>query len=137
MTLVAGKKTAFACIIMIAVLEFVASTNGAISRDMLFFADALHLPLVFRDIFELGGELSDWYQTPAPYWFPDFLLYLPSALLAKTNYILIAILAVVQVMYTVESNIYTHISPIGFLWKDNLMSAMLEAGGAAQKILKI
>ena len=99
--MVAGKKTTFACIIMIAVLVFVASTNGAISRDMLFFADALYLPLLFRDIFELGGSLSDWYQTPAPYWFPDYLLFIPSALLAKTNYIRIAIMAVVQTMSSV------------------------------------
>lgn len=94
------QNTNYFIMLILLGIVFVAATNGAISRDMLFFADALYLPLLFRDIFELGGSLSDWYQTPATYWFPDYLLYIPSALLAKTNYMRIAIMAVVQVLAT-------------------------------------
>lgn len=52
----------------------------------LFHADALYLPALFRDLFEHGGRLRDWFLTPAPYFFPDFLIYLPAYLLGKGPY---------------------------------------------------
>ena len=42
----------------------------------LVHSDALYLPVLFDDLLRRGGSLADWYLTPAPYFFPDFPLYL-------------------------------------------------------------
>lgn len=42
----------------------------------LVHSDALYLPVLFDDLLARGGALGDWYLTPAPYFFPDFPLYL-------------------------------------------------------------
>ena len=42
----------------------------------LVHSDALYLPVLFDDVLARGGSLADWYLTPAPYFFPDFPLYL-------------------------------------------------------------
>ncbi len=39
-------------------------------------SDALYLPVLFEDVLRRGGSLGDWFLTPAPYFFPDFPLYL-------------------------------------------------------------
>jgi len=44
----------------------------------LVHSDALYLPVLFDDVLTRGGSLSDWYLTPAPYFFPDMLVYLPA-----------------------------------------------------------
>ena len=38
-------------------------------------SDALYLPVLFNDILVHGGKFSDWYLTPAPYFFPDFIIF--------------------------------------------------------------
>lgn len=42
----------------------------------LVHSDALYLPVLFQDLLRHGGSLGDWFLTPAPYFFPDFPLYL-------------------------------------------------------------
>ncbi|UGQ45491.1 hypothetical protein [Massilia endophytica] len=43
---------------------------------LLFFnSDALYLPSLYQDIVQRGGRLSQWFLTPAPYFFPDWPLY--------------------------------------------------------------
>jgi hypothetical protein len=43
---------------------------------LLFFnSDALYLPSLYQDIVQRGGSLSQWFLTPAPYFFPDWPLY--------------------------------------------------------------
>jgi len=42
----------------------------------LVHSDALYLPVLFEDVLRRGGSLGDWFLTPAPYFFPDFPLYL-------------------------------------------------------------
>jgi hypothetical protein len=44
-------------------------------RGSFFSADDLYLPTLFEDLFRWGGRLRDWRLTPAPYYFPDMLLY--------------------------------------------------------------
>ena len=60
-------------------------------------SDLLYLPTLFSDILSKGGHLSDWFLTPAPYFFPDYPLYLFAYLLGVSTYIQIAIFAVVQI----------------------------------------
>ena len=46
------------------------------SFEVLFFnADALYLPVLFTDLLGDHGKLADWYLTPAPYFFPDYITY--------------------------------------------------------------
>ncbi|HKP61796.1 MAG TPA: hypothetical protein VJV78_33930 [Polyangiales bacterium] len=40
-----------------------------------FIADHLYIPTLFADLTRWHGRLSDWQLTPAPYVFPDMLLY--------------------------------------------------------------
>lgn len=65
-------------------------------RSGLMHADALYLPTMFDDLLRAGGRLSDWYLTPAPYYFPDFPLYLLAWLLGPTGYLQIVLFAVLQ-----------------------------------------
>jgi hypothetical protein len=37
-------------------------------------SDALYLPTLFKDVFQHGGSIQDWYLTPAPYFLPDYPL---------------------------------------------------------------
>jgi hypothetical protein len=60
-------------------------------------SDLLYLPALFSDVFGKGGRLSDWFLTPAPYFFPDYLLYFLAYVLGVGTYIRIAIFAVVQI----------------------------------------
>lgn len=65
---------------------------------ILFDSDALYMPTVFADLFAGQGKLSDWYLTPAPYFFPDYLLYLPAYLLGATVYDQVLIYALLQIV---------------------------------------
>jgi hypothetical protein len=47
-------------------------------------SDALYLPTLFKDIFAHGGSIHDWHLTPAPYFLPDYLLYLFAYFLGPT-----------------------------------------------------
>ncbi len=39
---------------------------GGAFQNLLFNSDALYLPVLFKDIIQNGGSISDWYPTPAP-----------------------------------------------------------------------
>jgi hypothetical protein len=65
-------------------------------RAGLLHADALYLPTLFDDLLHRGGRLSDWYLTPAPYYFPDFPLYLVAWLLGPDSYFQIIVFAALQ-----------------------------------------
>lgn len=71
--------------------------SGAIWQGHVLNADMLYLPTVFADVFSHGGHLRDWYLTPAPYFFPDFLLYWPAYVLGKTTYSQIIIFTTLQI----------------------------------------
>lgn len=38
-------------------------------------SDTLYLPVLFKDVIDGSGHIEDWYLSPAPYFFPDFLLF--------------------------------------------------------------
>jgi hypothetical protein len=65
-------------------------------RIGLLHVDALYLPTLFDDLLHQGGALSDWYLTPAPYFFPDFPLYLAAWWLEPDAYRQIAAFAALQ-----------------------------------------
>ncbi|MFM8268806.1 MAG: hypothetical protein ACKN9V_01345 [Pseudomonadota bacterium] len=69
-------------------------------RAALFNSDALYLPTVFSDLFSMGGKLSQWYLTPAPYFFPDYLLFLPAYFLGPTPFWQILAFSLLQTLAT-------------------------------------
>lgn len=40
-----------------------------------FFTDVLYIPSIYEDVFVQGFKFSGWALTPAPYFFPDMLIY--------------------------------------------------------------
>jgi hypothetical protein len=48
--------------------------TGAL-RETFFGSDDLYLPALYEDLARWSGRISDWRLTPAPYFFPDMLLY--------------------------------------------------------------
>ncbi len=63
-------------LLVVAFVVVVSSLGaGQLSPDLLFQSDALYLPALFRDVVQEGGRWVDWRLPPAPYWFPDLLLY--------------------------------------------------------------
>jgi len=60
-------------------------------------SDLLYLPALFSDVLTKGGRLSDWFLTPAPYFFPDYLVYLLAYVLGVGTYMRVAAFAVVQI----------------------------------------
>ena len=63
-------------------------------------ADALYLPTMFSDVFAKGGHIKDWYLTPAPYFFPDFPIFLVAYLVGPNPAIQIVAYAVIQATLT-------------------------------------
>lgn len=96
--------------ITIAVLLFIGLTSllshffaGAKFATALMNADALYLPALVNDLFSQKGMLSNWYLTPAPYFFPDFFLYALIQLFAKQAETQIAAFAALQVLLSALS----------------------------------
>lgn len=50
--------------------------SNAPLHAILFNADGMYLPTLFDNLLAHGGSIRDWYLTPAPYFFPDYLLFL-------------------------------------------------------------
>jgi hypothetical protein len=44
-------------------------------RESFLGSDDLYLPTLFEDLTRWSGQIGDWRLTPAPYFFPDMLLY--------------------------------------------------------------
>jgi len=71
----------------------------------LYNSDALYLPVLFSDIFNNNGNLSDWYLTPAPYFFPDFLIYYIAHTFSKNIFTQIEVFFTLQIIFT-QASIY-------------------------------
>lgn len=63
-------------------------------------ADVLYIPTLFSDLLAKQGHFQDWFLTPAPYFFPDYLMFLLAYLLGSGPYIQILIFALLQVSLT-------------------------------------
>lgn len=59
----------------LATLVVVAGIADGARRAGYFSADHLYIPTLFADLTRWKGHFSDWELTPAPYFFPDMVLY--------------------------------------------------------------
>lgn len=69
-----------------------------IFQTYFFDSDALYLPTFFQDILHQHGHIKDWYLTPAPYFFPDDLLFLVAYFSAHTVHAQIIVYAILQII---------------------------------------
>lgn len=92
------KKNVLPALLGLAALASLALLylGGRPFQDHLVNSDALHLPVLFDDLFVRGGRLSDWFLTPAPYFFPDFLVYGAAWLAADGVYRQVLVFALLQ-----------------------------------------
>ena len=65
-------------------------------------SDLLYLPALFSDVMSKGGHLSDWYLTPAPYFFPDYPTYFVAYIVGSTSYVQIVLFSIAQILLTVS-----------------------------------
>lgn len=72
--------------------------QGRLSPDFLFNSDATYLPLLYRDLLLEGGKLSQWFLTPAPYFFPDWLIYAAARSSVGQDFYAVFIQGLVQVV---------------------------------------
>jgi hypothetical protein len=49
--------------------------EGGELDNLVFNADYIYLPSLYKSLFEDGDSIQSWYLTPAPYFFPDFIIY--------------------------------------------------------------
>lgn len=74
-------------------LHYLAGSN---IQGGLFNSDALYLPTLFSDILSKNGSFLDWFLTPAPYFFPDYFIFLPIYFIFSTTYIQIIVFSLTQ-----------------------------------------
>lgn len=71
----------------------------------LFSSDALYLPTLFSNLLSKNGNIADWFLTPAPYFFPDYPIFLFAYLLTYLvagvePYYQIVIFSLIQIAFT-------------------------------------
>ncbi len=64
--------------------------------NLVFNDDALYLPSLYKDLIVNGGTYSSWSLTPAPYYFPDMLLYFFSNLITQDFYYAIPLFFILE-----------------------------------------
>jgi hypothetical protein len=94
------NKNLFALILLVLSLACIAVhyLSGSSIQASIFNADALYLPTLFADILAKGGQIKDWYLTPAPYFFPDYPTFLLAYLIGPTPFSQMILFALIQVV---------------------------------------
>lgn len=69
-----------------------------IDMAVLFNSDSIYLASLFEDIFVNQGSFSSWHLTPAPYFFPDMVLFFAIKSLVPTTYYTFYYYAILQII---------------------------------------
>lgn len=85
-----------------------------------FNSDSMYLPALFEDLFDRGYHLSSWYLTPAPYFFPDMLVFFIIKTCIKSVFYAFLVYAIFQTVL-----ILYLISKIAFLVSQKRASVFL------------
>lgn len=59
-----------------------------LEMNVIYNSDNVYLPMLYKSLFILNENFSDWYGSPAPYYFPDMFLYFFLMLITNGNYYL-------------------------------------------------
>lgn len=84
-------------LIVFSIATFLTTSN---LDPHLFNSDALYLPVLMNNLIHQNGSLSDWYLTPAPYFFPDMLVFYISAMATADLFWQLLIYGCLQVFLT-------------------------------------
>lgn len=99
-----AKRWQFLFVVLVVVLALASMAvrfHASHANDDLFFnSDALYLPTLFADVLGSSGALDHWYLTPAPYFFPDYALFLIAYLLVPSPFLQISVFLLLQVSLT-------------------------------------
>ena len=95
------KKIFSFTLLFLAITVFILSyAAGHSIQHHLFNSDSLYLPVLFKNLLQYGGHIQDWYLTPAPYFFPDYFLFLVAYLSTSTAFAQLVIYALLQILLT-------------------------------------
>lgn len=61
--------------VIVSLVFLLFQSEKAVFQNFIFDSDDLYLPSLFKNIFAENGSIHEWYLTPAPYFFPDYLLF--------------------------------------------------------------
>lgn len=105
--------------------EYLRLTRANLAtHTTLFNSDSLFLPVLFKNILQENGQIQDWYLTPAPYIFPDFVIQFFSGLSTENSTVSMGIYSISQILVFA-----TLISWIGYEAKLGNLSLYVSAIG--------
>lgn len=82
----------------ICILLYYSNTNFVTLEFVIFNTDQLMLASLYEDLFLEGNPFNQWHLTPAPYFFPDMLLYFPIRTLSGNFLVAHFVYTTVQVL---------------------------------------
>lgn len=65
-------------------LSLLAAVTQPFVREKFFTSDNLYIPTLIEDVWHWSGSFREWALTPAPYYFPDMLLYALARVIAPS-----------------------------------------------------
>lgn len=96
-------------------------------KDLLYNSDSLYIPSLFRDVLGGTGKFSDWILTPAPYFFPDYVMYAIAYAASPDIFYQILLFSILQITLTALA-----LLPVAGLF---LKKQAMEAAVAAVSVL--
>ncbi len=95
---IAGNVFAVCAVLLVAAICVMNFLSGAKVLPNALNSDMLLMPSVLEDLLRQGGMQSDWYLSPSPYWFPDYLMFLVGFGLVNGAYLQLAIFTATQIL---------------------------------------
>lgn len=90
-----------AMLVALGLLELVLLFHASHGLDWLLFnSDSMYLPTLFADVLAGDGAIDHWYLTPAPYFFPDYPIFLLAYLATPVPFLQISLYALLQSLLT-------------------------------------
>ena len=100
---ISHKKYILNSLFLLMVLIYIAIIfySGSFHKGLhaLYNSDNLYLPTLFKNIFDEGGNFTDWYLTPAPYIFPDMLVYFIMNYLTQNEFHAMFLFVITQMIF--------------------------------------
>lgn len=87
------KPTLITYIITALIITYIFLTNPG---NIGFSSDSVYLPAVFTDVFIQGHDFSAWHFTPAPYFFPDMLIFFSISAVVHNVFYAFLVYAIIQ-----------------------------------------
>ena len=93
-----NKKGSYALVLLSIGFIVALYFTHALKMDYFYNSDSLYLPCLCNDLIEAGGRYRSWYLTPAPYFFPDGVIYFFCYFITGNFYYAIPLFFFIQLM---------------------------------------